>query len=230
MNQSQHGFRAGRSTITQLLSYYDDILTKIEEGKCVDSIYLDFSKAFDKVDHQILLRKMESLNIGGKLLQWVANFLKNRQQIVKVEYALSEPVWVKSGVPQGSVMGPLLFLILMIDINKDVTYAALGSFADDTRMWEVISEVHKVNDLQQDLHTVYSWADTNNMEFNGDKFEGMRFGQHESTFTYTTPQGKEIERKEHVKDLGIMFEQSLVFTMHIKKCSCQGAQDGRMGT
>ena len=105
MNVTQHGFRSGRSTISQLLHYYDDIFTKIEEGKEVDSVYLDVSKAFDKVDHNILLKKMESLKIGGNILRWVEVFLKERKQVVRIEGSFSDPVAVISGVPQGSCLG-----------------------------------------------------------------------------------------------------------------------------
>ena len=103
MNESQHGFRTGRSTTTQLLNYYDSIITLIEEGNHVDAIYLDFSKAFDKVDHNILLCKIKILGIGGKIYSWIECFLKHRQQAVRVQGILSDREWVLSGVPQGSV-------------------------------------------------------------------------------------------------------------------------------
>ena len=123
MNKTQHGFRSRFSTITQILTYYDSVLTMLEEGCPVDAIYLDFSKAFDKVDHRILMKKLESLGITGKLLKWIEVFLTNRQQQVRIGDVLSEREWVKSGVPHGSVLGPLLFLIMVIDI--DVIYVIL---------------------------------------------------------------------------------------------------------
>ena len=134
MNESQHGFRPGRSTTTQLLNYYDSIVTSIEEGNHVDAIYLDFSKAFDKVDHNILLCKIKILGIGGKIYSWIESFLKHRQQAVRVQGILSDREWVLSGVPQGSVLGPLLFLIMMHDITDDIHNTARSSFADDTRL------------------------------------------------------------------------------------------------
>ena len=132
-------------------------------------MYLDFSKAFDKVDHEILMKKVESLGINGKILQWIKSFLTNRQQQVRVEGVLSQKEWVKSGVPQGSVLGPLLFLIMMLDITKDVKHSMLGSYADDTRLWRLIEGRRDQRLLQKDLNALYDWAEVNNMEFNGKK-------------------------------------------------------------
>ena len=94
MNASQHGFRQRHSTITQLLSYMDSVLNMLEEGNPVDAIYLDFSKAFDKVDHCILMRKIENLGINGKVLTWLKEFLTNRQQQVRMDNHLSDKEWV----------------------------------------------------------------------------------------------------------------------------------------
>ena len=120
MNDSQHGFRKGHSTVTQILTYYDSVLTMLEQNQQVEAIYLDFSKAFDKVDHNTLLVKLHRLGIQGKIHLWISNFLKCRMQQVRVQGNLSSKQWVTSGVPQGSVLGPLLFLVMMIDIDLSV--------------------------------------------------------------------------------------------------------------
>ena len=133
-NNSQHGFRQKRSCLSQLLSHFDKIITRLESNQNVDVIYLDFAKAFDKVDHTILLQKLELLGANGKLHTWIKSFLLNRSQRVMVNGHLSEPVLVKSGVPQGSVLGPLLFLVLISDIDSDLMEAFLSSFADDIRI------------------------------------------------------------------------------------------------
>jgi hypothetical protein len=131
-NCTQHGLRSGRSTFTNLVEYYESILLLLHYHQAVDSIYLDYSKAFDKCDHNIILQKLHTLGIGEKITTWIEVFLKRRQQMVVVRGALSAPVWCTSGVPQGSVLGPLLFLVLMYDITEGINHAILSSFADDT--------------------------------------------------------------------------------------------------
>ena len=223
MNKTQHGFRERYSTITQILCFYDSVLSFLEEGYSVDAIYLDFSKAFDKVDHQILLKKAESLGIEGKLLQWIREFLTNRQQQVKVSNTLSQKEWVRSGVPQGSVLGPLLFLIMLFDIDKDVKHSILGSYADDTRLWRFIHGEGDQDLLQRDLQILYGWADDNNKTFNDDKFESVSMGLPNARY-YTTPTGKVIKRKEHVKDLGVYISSDCTFDYHIAACAKSASQ------
>ena len=138
-NSTQHGFRRGRSCLSQLLAHFEKVLTCLEDSQCVDVIYLDFSKAFDKVDHSVVLEKLRLFGITGKLHRWIKSFLVDRSQTVMVNGFLSNPVHVKSGVPQGSVLGPLLFLILISDIDKEILHSFLSSFADDTRVGKPVA-------------------------------------------------------------------------------------------
>ncbi len=177
-NCTQHGFRTGRSTLTNLIEYYESIVLLLQHHKSVDSIYLDYSKAFDKCDHNIILDKLENLGICGKINKWIEGFLKQRQQCVVVRGKRSLPIWCTSGVPQGSVLGPLLFLILMYDITKGVLHSILSSFADDTKVWKGITSLRDEVHLQSDLDLIYAWAEENNMEFNSKKFEAIRFTFH----------------------------------------------------
>ena len=219
LNVTQHGFTQGRSTITQLLSYYDTVLTMLEEKKekSVDVIYLDFSKAFDKVDHGILLKKMRKLGVGGKLIKWLETFLTKRVQRVRVEGHLSEPQLVKSGVPQGSVLGPLFFIVMMLDIDSGVKNAKLASFADDTRLWLLTKSLHEQAKLQQDLDILYEWAEDNNFTFNEKKFEQLSYrSSDEADYTYNTPNKQTIEQKDTVRDLVVRFSANGRFTEHIK--------------
>ena len=122
-NLHQHGFRGGRSCLSQLIAHFDNITRLLETGQNVDVIYLDFAKAFDKVDFHVTLQKLEKMGITGKLGCWIHVFLTNRKQSILVNGCSSEPTSVISGVPQGSVLGPLLFLVLLGDIDRNVKQA-----------------------------------------------------------------------------------------------------------
>ena len=150
-NASQHGFRQGRSCLSQLLEHFDTILSFLERGVNIDTIYLDFSKAFDKVNHNILLKKMKNLGIKRKLLKLIKSFLKNRNQSVLVNGFKSDPVQVVSGVPQGTVLGLILFLLMISDIDENTKYSFLASFADDTRALKEIQGLLDTFKLQHDF-------------------------------------------------------------------------------
>ena len=139
-----------------------------------------------------------------------------------MEGSFSEPVRVVSGMPQGSVLGPLLFLILMIDIDNFTIRAAMGSFADDTRLWHAIRNFINASELQEDLLEVYKWADVNNMQFNENKFELMSFSLTGRSPLYVTPTGQPIAKKEVIRDLGIQFEDNLTFHIHIATTAAKG--------
>ena len=220
MNPNQHGFRAGHSCLSQLLQHQDKITHLLEEGFNVDVIYLDFSKAFDKLDIFITLQKTHNMGIRGKLLCWLKSFLTNRKQLVIVEGTKSEPVAVRSGVPQGSVIGPLLFLILLQDIDSKTNFSHVASFADDTRVLSGIKDNEDVRNLQSDLIKVFEWAQDNNAKFNPDKFECVRYGANanlKQSTAYTSCTGTQIECSEHVRDLGVTLSSDATFTEHISR-------------
>ena len=224
-NNSQHGFLGGRSCLSQLLVHFDRITHELESGRGVDVIYLDFAKAFDKVDHGITLKKLASLGIGGQLGRWLHAFLTNRTQSVIVERRKSKPKPVLSGVPQGSVLGPLLFLVLIGDIDSDIAHSFLSSFADDTRVGKGITSEEDVQRLQDDLASIYKWSSENNMMFNSDKFELIRYKTKKSKIiqsktSYVSNDGSIITEQEHVRDLGITMTNDATFSRHIlEKCS-----------
>ena len=221
-NDGQHGFRGGRSCLSQLLEHHDLIIKYLERGSEVDVIYLDFAKAFDKVDHNILLAKLERYGIRGKLLAWIRSFITERTQKVSVEGSLSSESRVVSGVPQGSVLGPLLFLIHITDINIDITSSTVSSFADDTRVSMEIKGGNDFNELQNDLNKLYEWASRNNMFFNGCKFEVLHYRNataHQTTRKYTAHDGKPIEPKTNLRDLGVNMNDTADFGDHITEIS-----------
>ena len=219
MNKNQHGFRKFRSCLSQLIEHYDNVLEAVSKGNNIDVIYLDYSKAFDVVDHHILLRKLKSKGITGKIGIWISNFISNRKQAVVVNQHKSRYETVLSGVPQGSVLGPILFLLMISDIDEKVLNSTLSSFADDTKVSHIINLRQDCDDLQNSLDTICKWSDDNNLNFNELKFQAVRYGDNKETqvFKYKTPSGKYIPDENTVKDLGIMMSKNMKFSDHIDK-------------
>ena len=226
-NQGQHGFRHGRSCLSQLIAHFDHITQLLEKGQNVDVVYLDFAKAFDKVDYSMTMKKLQSIGISGKLGRWIYTFLTDRKQAVLVNGEKGTPFDVLSGVPQGSVLGPLLFLVLISDIDSNITSAFLSSFADDTRVAKGIISEDDVIALQSDLQAIYRWAEENNMEFNSPKFECLRYGNNsgiKENSSYTTPTGDPIKIVESAKDLGITMSSSGTFRKQISNVTNTASQ------
>jgi hypothetical protein len=221
-NRHQHGFRGGRSCLSQLLENHQRIVVAMEQGVAVDVVYLDFAKAFDKVDHSVVLDKLRRLGVGGVLLRWIRCFLIDRVQTVAVDGARSSDVNVVSGVPQGSVLGPLLFLVHVSDIDADLEHSFASSFADDTRLLARVTRVEDCERLQCDLRRIYGWAETNNMKLNGSKFELIRYGERDFAYDYQTGEDALIVCKNTVKDLGITVSDSGRFAEHMDEMVKRG--------
>ena len=224
-NKHQHGFRRGRSCLSQLLEHYQLILQGLEMGHGVAVVYLDFCKAFDKVDHKIVLEKLMALGISGNLFKWIGNFLIGRQHVVSVDGVRSEIGSVYSGVPQGSVLGPLLFLIVISDIDYNLTSAHASSFADDTRVVMKIESEEDEAEMQRELEKIYEWAEQNAMVFNDAKFEHLDYRAHsrsEESRQFITRDGTLIKKPDEVKDLGVLMSREATFTNHIAKMIIKG--------
>ena len=220
LNPNQHGFRRGYSCLSQLLHHQDAITQQLEHGLNVDVIYLDFSKAFDKLDINITLQKLLDLGVRGKLFVWLKSFMKNRQQCVVIDEAKSNKIPITSGVPQGSVLGPLLFLILLNDIDANVNFSSVSSFADDTRVYSGVHSTQDVCNLQTDLHSIYDWARKNNATFNAGKFECVRYGKNaeiKSLTSYISSNGTTIDSCDNVRDLGVQMSSDATFSHQIDK-------------
>ena len=168
LKDSQHGFIKGRSCLTNILDFLEEIYDKLDEGKAVDVIYLDFAKAFDKVPHSRLAAKLEACGIGGKVLQWIKNWLGDRRQKVGIRGKYSDWVKVISGVPQGSVLGPLLFLIYINDIDEGIL-SKISKFADDTKLCREMGSELDAKMLQEDLKRLCQWLEDWQMLFNVEK-------------------------------------------------------------
>ena len=171
LNSNQHGFRKNRSCLTQLLYHTQNIHNQLLTNDSIDSIYLDYAKAFDKIDHGILMKKLKFYGVPNQYLTWINSFLTDRNQVVFINNVFSYITKVTSGVPQGSVLGPLLFIIFINDLSKHVTFSKILTFADDTKLVFPINSQNDKHSLQKDLESVINWTNSNNMQRNKNKFE-----------------------------------------------------------
>ncbi len=154
----QFGFRSGHSTLQQLLLFYNNIISSSMRSSQWDVIFLDFAKAFDTVPHNELLFKLHKLGITGDLWLWLKNYLSNRSQCVCIGDSRSELLPVISGVPQGSILGPLLFLVFVNDLPTVVSHSMLLMFADDTKCAKQIKTPSDSLQLQEDLDSLCDWS------------------------------------------------------------------------
>ena len=224
ISEAQHGFREGRSCLTNLLETLEAWTKIIDDGDGIDVAYLDFRKAFDLVSHKHLIHKLTKYGISGQIIEWVKNFLDNRTQRVLIRGTASSYHKVTSGVPQGSVLGPILFLIFINDLPLKVL-SPLSLFADDSKIFTRIIDASNADKnytnigsevLQQDLNCVLKWAKKWKMEFNVDKCKIMHIGQNNPKSTYNMD-GKNLEATLSEKDLGVLIDYKLDFGSHIKE-------------
>ena len=219
IRETQHGFLKGKSCTTNLIAFMDKLTKTVDSGKPADIFYLDFAKAFDKVPHQRLLNKMESKGINGGAIQWVKSWLAGRTQTVVVNGAESGPSEVKSGVPQGSVLGPPLFDIFIDDLDDCAAeLEIIVKFADDTKGFKEIGGPEDKEKLQNTLGKLEEWAERWGMAFNIPKCKIMHVGPHNPGYTYTMS-GQPLIVVEEEKDIGVTVHRSLKPARHCKKAA-----------
>ena len=216
ISNSQFGSMRGRSSQQQLLVMLSEIYSHKQSKLSSDIVYLDISKAFDSVDHNTLFSKLVSLDLADYLLYWLRAYLSNRRQIVSVNGVHSGPLPVTSGVPQGSVLGPLLFLIYINDLPNSVTFSRPLLFADDAKC--LISSLPDVSspNLQQDLDALFLWSQSNGMQFNETKSVVIRIPSTVNPPTYCL-NSKPISVANLVKDLGVLLSSDLSWSDHIHR-------------
>ena len=206
IKDSQHGFTKGKSCLTNLLDFMEDVTKWVDEGHPVDVIYLDFAKAFDKVPHKRLIKKLEAHGISGKISKWISTWLSNRKQRVQLNGFMSDWIDAISGVPQGSVLGPILFLIFINDIDNDLN-CKISKFADDTKIARKICTDADAKLLNQDLQLLVNWSDRWQMEFNKDKCVVMHIGATNNKHPYIM--GNKILNSTNMeRDLGVLIESN----------------------
>lgn len=219
--EHQHGFRPRRSCETQLLSTVHHIFDGVDKTKQVDAIILDFEKAFDVVSHKRLLHKLKHYGIRNSLLPWISDFLTNREQSVVIQGRSSNPVHVDSGVPQGTVLGPLLFLCYINDLPDNIT-SKVCLFADDCLIYSPVKDQKDCRNLQTDLNKLAKWGKKWQMKFKPTKCNIMRFTRKKSpiTFNYTLS-GQSLPETSHHKYLGVTLSSDMRWNRHVDTVSAK---------
>jgi hypothetical protein len=209
IKDSQHGFMSNKSCTTNLLEFLEKLTSEQDAGHAVDVIYLDFAKAFDKVPHRRLIAKFKAHGIGGNVLRWVENWLAGRKQRTVLNGKASDWEDVGSGVPQGSVIGPLAFIIFINDLDLMVILInIMNKFADDTKLANTILSNVDVSNLQECLNRLVAWANTWGMQFNVTKCKVMHVGKDNPRADYTMA-GTSLTKTESERDIGVKVHQSL---------------------
>lgn len=213
---NQHGFVKKRSTVTNLLLFTNFVISEVAKGNQVDAIYTDFSKAFDRVDHKVLLFKLGRLGFPNSFIQWLSSFLHNRCQYVNFRNHISQKISVTSGVPQGSHIGPLLFVMFVNDVVKFLPECNILMFADDFKIYASGKEYHNFHCLNMYLQKFHQWCSKNYLLLNVNKCSVISFSRRISPLVYTYSIGCEIvPRVSLVKDLGVLLDVKLSFNKHI---------------
>lgn len=211
----QHGFIRGRSTTTNLFCITQYISEILDSGSQVDVIYTDFSKAFDRLDHGILLCKLMRFGLSIKLLNLIESYLHNRRQYVEYRGFRSREFSATSGVPQGSILGPLLFVIFINDIIDVIDVNCL-LYADDMKIYCNINSIADSSNLQKNLNSVHNWCIANNLPLNVQKCNIVSFSKKKEPMLYNyTLDNVSLNRVTEFKDLGITFDTKLSFKQHI---------------
>lgn len=216
LSDAQHGFRPGRSTTSNLLSAMEYVVPKVDAGWQVDAAYFDYKKAFDLVDNDILLSKLAAVGCTPKFLRFFASYMRDRRQYVEYDGCKSQLYLTKSGVSQGSNLGPLEFIIMINDLPKVVENARCLLFADDLKLLMEIKGREDCVRLQQDVDRVVEWSRKNKLQFNVSKCQIITFGRsrlpHQGSYKVD---GALMQRTDAVQDLGVRLNSELTFREHI---------------
>ena len=220
LSRNQHAYLSGRSTTTNLVEYVSRLQNNLEQGVQVDAIYTDFSKAFDVIPHDLLLAKLSNFGIGSRITDWLSSYLSGRQQRVKIENTLSNPVNIPSGVPQGSHIGPLLFAIYINDLLLSIERLGVGcsAYADDLKIFIPVYNDSSAQKLQDAIEIVKIWCEANGMLLNPTKCQTISFTRKQQPleFGYTVS-GSRLKRVYSIKDLGVFLDNKLTFGTQIDR-------------
>lgn len=215
ISPKQHGFCRGRSTATNLMEFTTCINSSFYNSQQTDVVYTDFSKAFDKVNHELLIEKLYLIGFSEALLHWIESYLKGRKQCVIFNNSNSKYINVPSGVPQGSHIGPILFLLFINDLPNVIQHSNILLYADDVKLSLNITNHDDSSKLQSDLNNFSKWCKVNLMELNINKCKVMTFTRYSPLSTKYFIMGNELVAVDSCIDLGIYFDRKLTFNTHV---------------
>ena len=222
-NETQSGFRKGHSTATLLLKLRDDIKTAMSKSEITLSILIDYSKAFDTIDHTDLILKLYDMNFSSNSISIISSYLSDRYQYVQIEDKKSPNKPMHYGVPQGSILGPVLFNLYVIEISSQMKCKTI-QYADDTTLYrhcKASNILTTIKELETDVNNLLHWSKDNNLLFNSDKLQFIIFNSkrirslnQNQSFLFRSS-GKSVEQKENVKLLGLQFDRNLTWSTHV---------------
>ena len=219
LSKHQYGFREERSTEHALIDFIDKITKAIDEGKYSIGIFLDLSKAFDTIDHKILIRKLEHYGIRGVVKDWFENYLYNRKQIVTYKGVQSEEMTIRSGVHQGSLLCPLLFLLYINDIQYCSELISIVLFADDTNILYSHTCLKKLNEIiQVEINKIADWLNANKLSINTEKNKFILFRTKNKKPKYTiniSINNNNIKQVKNTTFLAIVIDEFLTWCNHL---------------
>ena len=221
LQKEQSGFREHHSCMTALTKMTETWLSEMDSGNLTGTVLLDFSKAFDLVNHSILLHKLKLYRFSEQTLSLLNSYLLGRTQKVRIGKFTSEKCNILAGVPQGSVLGPLLFILFINDLPLHIKHSNIDIFADDATLHNSSKDIHNINnDLQMDVNNVLQWCKQNNMVLNENKTKGILIGTSQKLSRCQSDleiviNNHKIECSEYEKLLGIQIDKCLSFVKHI---------------
>lgn len=220
---NQHGFVPGRSTVTNLASFMTHISTPVFQRGQVDTIYCDLSKAFDVVSHSMLMVKLAHFDVDTAVVNLLHSYLRDRSCYVAVNGQTSSFYKATSGVPQGSVLGPLLFLMYVNDVSSAIRNSSFLLYADDIKIFREINSFNDCRLLQSDLCSFSEWCKNNNLSLNISKTKVMSFTRKSSTLSFLySVNSVSLSRVCEINDLGVLFDSTLHFSAHTKRVAIRG--------